>query len=120
MATPNFSPAEFRCRHCGQGDDIVKPELLAALQRLRDLYRKPMSVTSGYRCPVHNKAIGGAKRSAHLTGEAADISDPKGDLKLFCTEAVLQAVGLWMEHPSATPGWAHLQVRPVGTRIFRP
>lgn len=33
-------------------------------------------VTSGYRPPVLNAAIGGATRSAHLTGRAADIVVP--------------------------------------------
>ncbi len=117
----NFKPEEFRCNHCGRGADIVKPELLAALQRLRDLYGKPMAVVSGYRCPEHNRAIGGAVRSAHLVGEAADIQDHRGELKSFCTDAVLAQVGLWMEHPAATPTWCHLQIRPVpGKRIFRP
>ena len=33
-------------------------------------------VTSGYRCPLKNKAVGGVENSQHLKGEAADISLP--------------------------------------------
>jgi uncharacterized protein YcbK (DUF882 family) len=33
-----------------------------------------MSVSSGYRCLKHNKAVGGAPGSIHLTGLAADIT----------------------------------------------
>jgi len=44
-----------------------------ALQELRDLAGAPVRVTSGYRCPDHNRAVGGAKQSRHLLGHAADI-----------------------------------------------
>ena len=44
-----------------------------ALQALRDVIGKPVVVTSGYRCPAHNKTIGGAPNSLHLSGMAADV-----------------------------------------------
>ena len=43
------------------------------LDPLRELYGKPIVVTSGYRCQKLNRAVGGASRSQHITGEAADI-----------------------------------------------
>ena len=43
------------------------------LDPLREAYGKPIIVTSGYRCQKLNSAVGGAKTSQHLTGEAADI-----------------------------------------------
>lgn len=43
------------------------------LQPVRDVYGKPMTITSGYRCPALNKAVGGVATSQHLYGEAADI-----------------------------------------------
>lgn len=43
------------------------------LQPIRDKWGAPIVVTSGYRCPELNKAVGGAKTSQHLAGEAADI-----------------------------------------------
>ena len=33
-----------------------------------------MAVNSGYRCPEHNKEVGGKEDSAHLKGLAADVS----------------------------------------------
>lgn len=57
------------------------------LDPLREAYGKPIVVTSGYRCPKLNKAVGGAAKSQHITGEAADIralSDkPSDNKKLF-------------------------------------
>jgi hypothetical protein len=41
---------------------------------LREWYSKPIIVNSGYRCEALNKAIGGAKSSQHMLGEAADIT----------------------------------------------
>lgn len=43
------------------------------LDPLRELYGKPIIVNSGYRCPKLNKAVGGARNSQHLTGQASDI-----------------------------------------------
>lgn len=46
------------------------------LQPLRDKLGKPIVVTSGYRSPAVNAAIGGARNSAHMSGLAADIHVP--------------------------------------------
>lgn len=44
------------------------------LDPLREAYGHPITVTSGYRCPELNRAVGGAATSQHLAGEAADIT----------------------------------------------
>ena len=46
------------------------------LQPVRDHYGRTMVVSSGYRSPALNKAVGGAKTSDHMTGCAADIEIP--------------------------------------------
>ena len=43
------------------------------LQPLRDGYSKPLSISSGFRCPALNKAANGSPTSDHLTERAADI-----------------------------------------------
>jgi len=43
------------------------------LQPLRDDLGKPLIITSGYRSPALNKAIGGSEDSQHSNGEAVDI-----------------------------------------------
>lgn len=43
------------------------------LEKIRAHFTKPLTINSGYRGPKLNKAIGGAKTSQHLTGQAADI-----------------------------------------------
>lgn len=47
------------------------------LDPLREAYGGPIIVTSGYRCPALNKAVGGAKNSQHMTGQAVDIRTVK-------------------------------------------
>lgn len=44
------------------------------LDPAREKWGKPIHVTSGYRCPELNKAVGGVPTSQHLKGEAADIT----------------------------------------------
>lgn len=70
--TRNFHRVEFACR-CGCGYDTVDAELLTVLQRLRDHFGVPVRITSGARCPAHNRIIGGSPESMHLRGRAADI-----------------------------------------------
>ena len=54
------------------------------LDPLRKAYGKPIVVTSGFRCYLLNRAVGGATSSQHTKGQAADIrsvSDKKADNK---------------------------------------
>ena len=46
------------------------------LQPVRDYYRCPVIVSSGYRSPMLNARIGGSKTSQHCTGQAVDFEIP--------------------------------------------
>ena len=71
----HFTDKEFRCRHCGKlPAGGIDKRLLIMLEQLRkQIGNRPIIINSGYRCPEHNKASGGAKNSQHLYGRAADI-----------------------------------------------
>ena len=43
------------------------------LQPVRELFNKPVIITSGYRCQKLNKLVGGKVNSQHLCGCAADF-----------------------------------------------
>jgi len=75
--SPNFKLREFQCRCCGTVK--LSPKLLMMLELMRSAWCGPLVITSGYRCPAHNKAVGGASRSLHLQGMAADISASERD-----------------------------------------
>ena len=119
--TANFTVAEFLCRCCGGGADILHQELLDALQVVRTDWNNPLSINCGYRCPAHNAAVGGAPSSAHQTGQACDVYDPDGSLKAWIAP-LLEKYGLYMEAPHYTSNWCHLQTRPTasGNRVFIP
>jgi len=68
-----FSEDELKCQHCGAYE--VDPEFLERLNSLRADYGKPMTVSSGYRCPEHPIEV--KKPSgpgAHTSSRAADIA----------------------------------------------
>lgn len=71
----NFSRYEFECPCCGGGKGEISLKLVKVLQAIRDDADRPVSIISGYRCTKHNSSpkVGGAAKSAHLGGYAADI-----------------------------------------------
>lgn len=70
--TNNFKVREFRCKD-GSDQILVHTELVDILQKLRNRYGRPVNINSAYRTKTYNDAIGGARNSNHITGEAADI-----------------------------------------------
>lgn len=70
---PNFKVNEFACSD-GSDPVFISPELVKLLQQIRDHFKAPVSINSGYRTPTKNKAVGGAAYSQHLYGLAADIT----------------------------------------------
>lgn len=73
----HFTERELRCRCCGQLPPSVRDNITSLVANIldpaRDQLGAPIIVTSGYRCPAHNAAVGGVPNSQHLRGEAADI-----------------------------------------------
>jgi uncharacterized protein YcbK (DUF882 family) len=53
--------------------DNLKQLCEHVLEYIRIRFGKPVTINSGYRSTKLNKAIGGAKNSQHMTGQAADI-----------------------------------------------
>jgi uncharacterized protein YcbK (DUF882 family) len=75
--TRHFSWREFECRcGCSMPPDVRErvKELASALEVLRSALGVPLHINSGYRCPARNRKVGGATRSRHLAGDAADLA----------------------------------------------
>ena len=68
----NFAVNEFACTD-GTDTILIAPALVDVLQKVRDHFKKPVRVVSGYRTETKNKAVGGAMFSQHKYGTAADI-----------------------------------------------
>lgn len=93
------------------------------LDPLRELYGKPIIVTSGYRCPKLNKAVGGATNSQHTKGEAADIrsvsdkySDNKKLFELIKKSSLPFDQLIWEYGTDTGPDWIHISFKAAGRR----
>ncbi len=75
-----FSKKEFNCRCCGKSN--ISANLILKLDLARELAETPFVITSGYRCPKHNREVGGVKDSAHVLGLAVDIAVPDNVARL--------------------------------------
>lgn len=71
-----FKVDEFKCPDCGEVK--IAAGLVLLLDILRSVLGVPIHINSGYRCAKRNKAVGGAERSRHMLGCAADIAQPQG------------------------------------------
>lgn len=70
----HFGSFEFDC-HCKEKScnyTLVDSDLIDALEELRKKV-KPIHITSGFRCSIWNKSIGGKPGSFHLLGKACDL-----------------------------------------------
>ena len=70
----NFISIEFDCKGVGCcSQTLIDEKLVEYLQKIRDHFNKPITITSAYRCATHNSRVGGATGSYHTKGQAADF-----------------------------------------------
>lgn len=116
---PEFERSETARKH---GIDNSIPENLKGniealvnniLDPLREAWGKPIIVTSGYRCPALNKAVGGVATSQHQQGQAADITagSPVDNARLF---QLVQTLNLPFDQmiDESNFSWLHISYSP--------
>jgi uncharacterized protein YcbK (DUF882 family) len=77
----SFPVTEVACKDGTPVPDVYYENATAICERaqkLRDLVGEPLQVLSGFRTPSHNKKVGGAAKSQHLTASALDLRCPPG------------------------------------------
>jgi uncharacterized protein YcbK (DUF882 family) len=125
--TTHFSWAEFAC-HCGtEVPTELQPNVRRlcdqVLEPLRERWKGPLIVISGYRTPHYNAMLrhaghGAAEKSRHVWGEAADIRPVQMDALarlMSAIEEMLKANQLsTLGGLGVYPGWIHVDVRPRG------
>ena len=108
-------------------DGAVRANLTALvsniLDPLREMWGAPIIVTSGYRCGALNRAVGGASKSQHVTGCAADIrtvSDTLTDNKKLFDTLIKSGLPfdqlIWEYGDDRGPDWIHVSYVPGGRR----
>lgn len=77
--TKNLNTDEFDCgigSPCNScSTTLIDEKLVEYLQKIRDHFGKPITITSAYRCPIYNARpeVGGASGSRHTKGQACDF-----------------------------------------------
>lgn len=85
-----FDTSEFDCPIAGQGDKMDK-NFLELLDEARHIASTPFRITSGYRCPEHNKNVGGVPGSSHTKFVACDIHCDDSARRYLIVSALLKA-----------------------------
>ena len=118
--TTNFSLSEFNKRNYNVPTDVLRNliELAKNLQVLRDEVKKPIKITSGYRPAELNAKVGGATKSRHITGEAADFKiegyTPKQVAAII--EKLIAAGKMKQGGIGTYSTWVHYDVRGTAAR----
>lgn len=85
--SPHFKLSEMACKD-GSDKVLYSTELMAKLEELRAYGGFTVSINSGYRTKAYNSRIGGASKSQHVQGTAADVVVKKDgqvvDARLIC------------------------------------
>ena len=104
------------------------PEVLAAMkltaemvfEPLREIIGRPVGISSFYRSPEVNRAIGGSDTSQHCKGEAIDID---GDITAVDNGLIFDTLRLmdfdqliWEFGTADAPRWVHVSYRRSGNR----
>lgn len=105
----DFSPREMASKR--EGALALDTNAMDKLQRLRDRLGVPLIITSAYRSPEHNRAVGGAKNSYHMRGVAFDIRMDNHDPHEF--EAAARAVGFTGFGYYVKNGFMHIDTGPA-------
>ena len=121
--TPHFTLEELtasataaRLGIANTPDDAAQINLLRlalVLEEAREVVDCGMHVSSGYRCPAVNSAVGGAATSAHLEGRAADFTPGEGTLEAAFDALARSTVPfdqLIIEHTKSGSAWIHLGI----------
>lgn len=136
--SPNFSLAELTHSQTASRREIdnrppdsvvgnMRSILCPGLEKIRALLGKPILISSGYRSPVLNVAVGGSKTSQHTQGLAADFTCPGFGSPLAVAHAIknsdiefdqlIHEFGSWVHVSfSKTPRRQVLTIDAHGTR----
>lgn len=111
----HFTSNEFDCHGSGCcSTTIINEKLIEYLEKIREHFKKPITITSAYRCVTHNRNVGGATGSRHSKGDAADIvvsGVAPAEVARFAESIGIKGIGLY--ETSADGHFVHIDTRDV-------
>lgn len=127
--TDHFSLAEMTASETAARkgiDNTPSPAIIKNLTRTAQLLErvrvllgsKPILVSSGYRSPTLNAAVGGSKSSAHIQGLAADFICPGFGTPLEICQR-LESLGVEFDQLIQEGTWVHIGLAAEGVKSRR-
>lgn len=123
--SPHFHLAEFTSSQTAERRGIVNrpsPAIVenlkltaAGMEQIRRVLGLPISISSGYRSPLLNEAVGGSPTSDHMEGLAADFICPAFGSPLKICHAIVNA-GIVFDQLIEEGTWVHVSFPPRGER----
>jgi len=108
-------PDELRCHHCGAYPPAgLSLELLERWVWLRTMWRRPIAITSAYRCTDHPAEKNKNAPGDHTLGIALDLALYDDPLFLFYVQVAFRGCRLLLasDHIHVTPRPGRLAVHP--------
>jgi len=120
LKRPNFEPEEFfysdKARMLNIDNYTDDVEILDNLittadkiQEVRSLLKKLIKITSCYRSPLLNSAVGGSPRSQHMKGQAVDFICPQFGTPEEIVKQI-KAKGVVVDQCLIERSWVHLSI----------
>jgi zinc D-Ala-D-Ala carboxypeptidase len=115
-----FTKSELACPCCGVSA-LMRLETVDRLDRLRELFGKPLQLSSAYRCPAHNAAVSSTGADGpHTTGQAVDVVCRGTDAFVLAGQAMrLGFTGIGVQQRGGSR-FLHLDDLPNSSRFPRP
>jgi|GEM_PF-340013 len=123
--SPNFTLAQLTHSDTALARGIVnQPDqwqidglmrLAQTLELVMALLRAPLSISSAYRCPELNAAVGGAPESRHALGLAVDFTCPQFGTSLAAARAIADSALEFDQLIHEYGRWVHLGLAPAAT-----
>lgn len=85
----------------------IRNFLAPGMQQVRDLIGAPITISSGYRAPQVNAAVGGSRSSQHMQGLAADFTAPFFGTPLQIARAIV-ASHIKFDQLIQEGSWVHI------------
>lgn len=122
-ATKSNTAERLGIENFPNNDTLIQMQALAEniFEPLREHVGGPIYITSFYRSPELNKAIGGSSKSQHCLGQAIDVDDVLGratnkEMFEYIKDNLDFDQLIWEFGDDNNPNWVHVSYNAAGNR----